>query len=41
MLKVIRVSQARQQTMLLLLQVLSLSMLVMPVRLSSVVGHVR
>ena len=41
MLKVIRVSQARQQTVLLLLQVLSLSMLVMPVRLSSVVGHVR
>ena len=41
MLKVIRVSQARQQTVLLLLQVLSLGMLVMPVRLSSVVGHVR
>ena len=41
MLKVIRVSQARQQTVLLLLQVLSLSMLVMPVRLSSVIGHVR
>ena len=41
MLKVIRVSQARQQTVLLLLQVLSLSMLVMPVGLSSVVGHVR